>query len=278
MSEKMLLSQDKRIIASIGISLICFIIGDVLGIVCLFSNPTLAKTIFGIVLFCPASFLLLLALFFVLYGGFQWSIDPEKGAKTGQAIIINASLASLVPGIFILLSDLTLLKVPFGIHLLFSYCFLLLFLFCLGVYRGYLARPEVYIVLLQYIAPYLKRFLPILQEEWLGDLQENWLGDLPKKDYQSIEPDIHTEAGIPTWYTRFIAFLKDIVPKEHHEELLGDWHEGHNDSIKEAIKKGNPIGKVYFQILILLEGLDLIRPYLWLKAGKFVSRLKTRAK
>ncbi|WP_293342240.1 hypothetical protein [Microcoleus sp. CAWBG58] len=277
MNEKTLLSQDKRIIASIGISLICFIIGDVLGIVCLFSNPTLAKTIFGIVLFCPASFLLLLALFFVLYGGFQWSIDPEKGAKTGQAIIINASLASLVPGIFILLSDLTLLKVPFGIHLLFSYCFLLLLLFATQVYRARSATPEED-TKARFIA-FLENILPIqFQEEWLGDLQENWLGDLPKKDYQSIEPDIHTAAGIPTWYTRFIAFLKDIVPKEDHEELLGDWHEGHNDSIKEAIKKGNPIGKVYFQILILLEGLDLIRPYLWLKAGKFVSRLRTRAK
>ncbi|MCC3564892.1 MULTISPECIES: hypothetical protein [unclassified Microcoleus] len=195
MNEKMLLSQDKRIIASIGISLICFIIGDVLGIVCLFSNPTLAKTIFGIVLFCPASFLLLLALVFMLYGGFQWSVDPEKGAKNGQKIIINASLASFVPGIFILLSDLTLLKVPFGIHLLFSYCFLLLLLFATQVYRARSAIPEEdtkarFIVFLENIVPIQ------FQEEWLGDLQE--------QHYQLIKD------GTPLWKVYFITLLTGL--------------------------------------------------------------------
>jgi len=66
----MWLNQDLRkwllpIIGSIGfISVICFIIiGDVLGITCLFSNPTLAKTLFGIFLFCPATFILLVGFF-----------------------------------------------------------------------------------------------------------------------------------------------------------------------------------------------------------------------
>jgi hypothetical protein len=30
----------------------------------------------------------------VLYGGFQWVVDPEKGAKTGPKLIINTILAS----------------------------------------------------------------------------------------------------------------------------------------------------------------------------------------
>lgn len=196
MIEKMLLSQDKRIIASIGISLICFIIGDVLGIVCLFSNLTLAKIIFGIVLFCPASFLLLLALVFMLYGGFQWSVDPEKGAKNGQKIIINASLASLVPGIFILLSDLTLLKVPFGIHLLFSYSFLLLLSFGLQVYySGWLAIPQ---------EDRYARFIALLEEILPIQFQEEWLGDLQEQHYLLIED------GTPLWKVCFITLLTGL--------------------------------------------------------------------
>ncbi len=179
MSIKIFFNQDRgeylsKLIISIGIiSLICFILGDLLGIVCLFSNPNLPKTVFGIVLFCPATFLLLLALVCVLYGGFQWRFDPEKGAKTGPKVIINAILASVIPGIFILLSDLTFLKVLFGIHLLFSYCFLLLLLFCSQVYRGWLAIPEEdkktrFITLLENILP------TEYHEECLGDVREDY--------------------------------------------------------------------------------------------------------
>ena len=198
MNEKTLLTKDQLIIASIGIiSLIffSFIIGDVLGIVCLFSNPNLPKIIFGIVLFCPASFLLLLALVFVLYGGVQWGIDPEKGAKTGQKIIINASLAIFFPGIFILVTDVIFLKVPFGIHLLFSYCFLLLLLFGTQVYREWSAIPEQdakarFIVFLENIVPIQ------FQEEWLGDLQE--------QHYQLIKD------GTPLWKVYFITLLTGL--------------------------------------------------------------------
>jgi hypothetical protein len=192
-----------KLIISIGIiSLICFILGDLLGIVCLFSNPNLPKTVFGIVLFCPATFILLLALIFVLYGGFQWVVDPEKGAKTGPKLIINTILASAIPGIFILLSDLTFLKVPFGIHLLFSYCFLplLLFcsqllLFCSQVYRGWLAIPE---------EDRYARFIALLEEILPIQFQEEWLGDLQEYYYELIKD------GTPLWKVYFITLFTGL--------------------------------------------------------------------
>ena len=108
MSEKMLLNEDKLITASIGIiSLIffSFIIGDMLGIVCLFSNHTLAKTLFGIFLFFPATFILVVALIFMSYDVFHYLYDgretaPEKGSK----MILNSVVAIFFPGIFILVT------------------------------------------------------------------------------------------------------------------------------------------------------------------------------
>ncbi len=186
-----------KLITSIGIiSIIGFIIADVLGIVCFFSNPNLPKTLFGIFLFFPASFLLLLALVFMLYGGFQWRLDPEKGAKNGLKIIINASLASWVSGIFILLSDLTLLKIPFGSALLSSYSFLLLLSFGLQVYySGWLAIPE---------EDRYARFIALLKEIIPIQFQEEWLGDLQEQHYQLIEE------GIPRWKVSLITLLTGL--------------------------------------------------------------------
>ena len=198
----MFFNQDRgqwlfKLITSIGIiSLICFIIADVLGIVCLFSNPNLPKTLFGIFLFCPASFLLLLALIFMLYGGFQWYIDPEKGTTSGQKIIISAIIASWVSGIFILLSDLTLLKIPFGSALLSSYSFLLLLSFGLQVYySGWLAIPE---------EDRYARFIALLKEILPIQFQEEWLGDLQEKYHQLIKE------GIPRWKVYFITLLTGL--------------------------------------------------------------------
>jgi hypothetical protein len=82
----------------------------------------------------------------------------------------------------------------------------------------------------------------------------------------------YTEVDISTWHTRLIALLDDILPKEHHEEWLGDLREGYY----QLIEDGTPLWKIYF--ITLLTGLGLIRSYLWLKADKFVSRWMTRAK
>jgi hypothetical protein len=175
MNEKMLLSKDKLITASIGIiSLIffSFIIGDMLGIVCLFSNHTLAKTLFGIFLFCPATFIFVVALLLMSYGVFHYLYDgretaPEKGSK----MILNSVVAIFFPGIFILVTDVIFLKVPFGIHLLFSYCFLQLLLFGTQVYiaRSAILEEDTNA---RFIA-FIENILPIqFQEEWLGDLQE----------------------------------------------------------------------------------------------------------
>ncbi|MEZ2251994.1 hypothetical protein, partial [Microcoleus sp.] len=72
--------------------------------------------------------------------------------------------------------------------------------------------------------------------------------------------------------TRFIAFMKNIVPIQFQEEWLGDLQEQHYLLIED----GTPLWKVYF--ITLFTGLGLIRSYLFLKADKFVSRWMTRAK
>lgn len=199
MNEKTLLTKDQLIIASIGIiSLIffSFIIGDMLGIVCLLSNHTLAKTLFGIFLFFPATFILVVALLFMSYGVFHYLYDgretaPEKGSK----MILNSVVAIFFPGIFILVTDVIFLKVPFGIHLLFSYCFLLLLLFGTQVYRSRSAIPEED-TKARFIA-FLENIVPIqFQEEWLGDLQE--------QHYQLIKD------GTPLWKVYFITLLTGL--------------------------------------------------------------------
>jgi len=198
MSEKMLLTKDQLIIASIGIiSLIffSFIIGDVLGIVCLFSNPTLAKTLFGIFLFCPATFILVVALVFMSYGMFLFLTGGELGPEQGSKIILNSVAAIFFPGIFFLVTDVIFLKVPFGIHLLFSYCFLLLLLFGTQVYRAWSAIPE---------EDTKARFIAFLENIVPIQFQEEWLGDLREQHHQSIKE------GKPPWKVGFITLLTGL--------------------------------------------------------------------
>ncbi|MEG4589729.1 hypothetical protein QUA54_31610 [Microcoleus sp. MOSTC5] len=220
----MLLNQHKDIIGGIiGIILLMgfiigSIIGDVLGLVCLFSNPTLAKTLFGIFLFCPATFIVFVAPLCVFYGTFVYLTGSDRGPEIGKKLIINGIIGIFSAGTFILLIDGIFLKVPFGIHVLFSYCFLLLLLFA----------PQVYIA-------------------WSA---------IPEEDKK----------------TQFITLLENILPREFHEEWLGDLREQHHLSIK----KGKPPWKVGFKTL--LTGLGLIRSYLWLESDKFISRWMTRAK
>jgi hypothetical protein len=180
MNEKMLLSEEDRVkwLVSIElcigiISLLSFIPSVRVGIVCLFSNPTLAKTLFGLFLFFPATFMLLVGLLFISYGIFLYFTGGEKAPENGFKVIINGTIASFITGIFVLLSDLTLLKVPFGIHLLLSYSLLLFLLYCLPVYRKRLAMPEeeriaLFITLLKYIVSKEHH------EEKLGDVQEQY--------------------------------------------------------------------------------------------------------
>jgi hypothetical protein len=198
MSEKMLLTKDQLIITSIGIiSLIffSFIIGGVLGIVCLFSNPNLAKTLFGLFLFCPATFILVVALLFMSYGMFHFLFDAETGPENGSKMILNSVVFIFFPGIFILVTDVIFLKVPFGIHLLFSYCLLLLLLFGTQVYRAWSAIPEEH-TKARFIA-FLENIVPIqFQEEWLGDLQEHY--------YELIKD------GTPLWKVYFITLFAGL--------------------------------------------------------------------
>ena len=37
-----------------------------------------------------------IAIVFILYGAFQWMVDPEKGAATGKKIIVNALIALVI--------------------------------------------------------------------------------------------------------------------------------------------------------------------------------------
>jgi len=199
MSEKMLLTEDQLNIASIGIiSLIffSFIIGDVLGIVCLFSNPTLAKTLFGIFLYCPATFIVVVALVFMSYGMFLCRFDGERGPEQGSKIILNSvaarfsgieiilnSVAAIFfPGIFILVTDVIFLKVPFGLHLLFSNCFLLLLLFGTQVYIAWSAIPEE-----DKNTRFIALFIPLLEQIIPKQDHEEWMGLLKKQHDQLIK-------------------------------------------------------------------------------------------
>jgi len=198
MSEKMLLTKDQLIITSIGIiSLIffSFIIGGVLGIVCLFSNANLAKTLFGIFLFCPATFILVVALVFMSYGMFLYFRGGDIGPEQGSKIILNSVAALFFPGVFILVTDVIFLKVPFGIHLLFSYCFLLLLLFGTQVYRAWSAIPE---------EDTKARFIAFLENIVPIQFQEEWLGDLREQHHQSIKE------GKPPWKVGFITLFTGL--------------------------------------------------------------------
>ena len=200
----MLLKQDigkwlLPIIASIGIiSIICFIIiGDVLGIVCLFSNPTLAKTLFGIFLFCPATVILLVGFFSIVWAGvlFVYNNGNEDKDRQARIFVKNGIIAIFITGTFILLIDVICLKVPFGIHLLFSYCFLLLLLFGTQVYRAWSAIPE---------EDTKARFIAVLENIVPIQFQEEWLGDLQEQYYQLIKD------GTPLWKVYLITLFTGL--------------------------------------------------------------------
>ena len=200
----MWLNQDIRkwllpIIGSIGIiSIICFIIiGDVLGIACLFSNPTLTKTLFGIFLFCPATVILLVGFFCFVWSAFLFvcSNGSEDQDRQGRILVMNGIIAIFITGTFILVTDVIFLKVPFGIHLLFSYCFLLLLLFAPQVYRAWSAIPE---------EDTKARFIAFLENIVPIEFQEEWLGDLREQHHQSIKE------GKPPWKVGFITLLTGL--------------------------------------------------------------------
>jgi hypothetical protein len=199
----MWLNQDigKWLLPSIhiigGISIMCFIIGDVLGIVCLFSNPTLTKTLLGIVLFFPATVILLVGHFCIAWSAFLFvdSNGREHIVRLAQSLVINGIIASFITGTFILLIDVIFLKVAFGIHLLFSYCLLLLLLFGTQVYRAWSAIPEED-TKARFIA-FLENIVPIeFPEEWLGDWREGY--------YQLIKE------GKPPWKVGFITLFTGL--------------------------------------------------------------------
>ncbi|TAE76586.1 MAG: hypothetical protein EAZ60_06770 [Oscillatoriales cyanobacterium] len=188
----MLLTKDQLIIASIGIIsliLFSFIIGDVLGIVCLFSNPTLTKTLFGVFLFFPATFILFLSLLYMVSGGWNMCSDNGDGTKFKRGLIMlkQAMIASLLFGTFILVTNVIFLKVPFGIHLLFSYSFLLLTPFGLKVFeRGWLAIPEK-----DRNALFIAWFIPLLEQIIPKQDHEEWMGLLKIGHDKSIKEGKH---------------------------------------------------------------------------------------
>jgi hypothetical protein len=188
-----------RIVKTAMISIICFIIiGDALGIVCLFSNPTLPKTLFGLFLFCPATFVFLVTLLSSVWGGFLYITDNGDGRKyqRGLRMLTNGMIASFFSGTFILLTDVIFLKVPFGIHLLFSYSFLLLGLFSLRLYNTTgLAIPE---------EDKKTRFITLLENILPIEFHEEWLGDLQEQHHQSIKE------GKPPWKVGFITLLTGL--------------------------------------------------------------------
>jgi hypothetical protein len=109
--------------------------------------------------------------------------------------VINWIIAIFITGTFILLIDVIFLKVPFGIHLLFSYSFLLLLLFPYAVYRAWLAIPE---------EDKKTRFIALLEDILPIQFQEEWLGDLREQHYQLIKE------GKPPWKVGFITLLTGL--------------------------------------------------------------------
>jgi glucan phosphoethanolaminetransferase (alkaline phosphatase superfamily) len=71
---------------------------------------------------------------------------------------------------------------------------------------------------------------------------------------------------------KFIALLKRILPKEFHEEWLGDLQERRS----QLLKAGVPPWKVFFTTLE--GGCGVIRSYLWFQCKDLLSRSMTTAK
>jgi hypothetical protein len=202
----MWLNQDigKWLLAIIGsiriipIMYFIIIVVEVLGIVCLFSNPTLEKTRLGIVLFFPATVILLVGVFSMFGNAFLYvhNKGSEDEARQARSFVKNWIIAIFITGTFILLIDLIFLKVPFGIHLLFSYSFLLLGLFSLRLYnRTGLAIPE---------EDKKTRFITLLENILPIEFHEEWLGDLREQHHQSIKE------GKPPWKVGFITLLTGL--------------------------------------------------------------------
>lgn len=202
----MWLNQDigKWLLAIIGsiriipIMYFIIIVVEVLGIVCLFSNPTLEKTRLGIVLFFPATVILLVGVFSMFWNAFLYvhNKGSEDEARQARSFVKNWIIAIFITGTFILLIDLIFLKVPFGIHLLFSYSFLLLGLFSLRLYnRTGLAIPE---------EDKKTRFITLLENILPIEFHEEWLGDLREQHHQLIKE------GKPPWKVGFITLLTGL--------------------------------------------------------------------
>ena len=202
----MWLNQDigKWLLAIIGsiriipIMYFIIIVVEVLGIVCLFSNPTLEKTRLGIVLFFPATVILLVGVVSMFWNAFLYvhNNGSEDEARQARSFVKNWIIAIFITGTFILLIDLIFLKVPFGIHLLFSYSFLLLGLFSLRLYnRTGLAIPE---------EDNKTRFITLLENILPIEFHEEWLGDLREQHHQSIKE------GKPPWKVGFITLLTGL--------------------------------------------------------------------
>jgi hypothetical protein len=198
---KMLLNQNLEkwqflLITSIIIILpLSFITGALVGIICIFSNPTLEKTLYGIFLFFPAILCLFLALLGMVFKGFSYiTSNGAKELQSAEKLFGNSLITLFITGIFILLIDLTLLKVTFELYLL-VYLFLWLLAFCLVVYRKWLALPE---------EERTAQFIEFLENMLPQKFHEEWLGDLREQHYQLIE------AGIPRWKVCFITLLTGL--------------------------------------------------------------------
>lgn len=202
----MWLNQDigKWLLAIIGsiriipIMYFIIIVVEVLGIVCLFSNPTLEKTRLGIVLFFPATVILLVGVFSMFGNAFLYvhNKGSEDEARQARSFVKNWIIAIFITGTFMLLIDLIFLKVPFGIHLLSSYSFFLLGLFSLRLYNTTgLAIPE---------EDKKTRFITLLENILPIEFHEEWLGDLREQHHQSIKE------GKPPWKVGFITLLTGL--------------------------------------------------------------------
>ncbi|MCU0545957.1 MAG: hypothetical protein MUE44_27965 [Oscillatoriaceae cyanobacterium Prado104] len=184
------------LIASIIIILpLSFITGALVGLICIFSNPTLEKNLYGIFVFFLAIFDLLLALIRMVFKVFSYmTANGDNESQSGKRNFGNSLISFFVTGIFILLIDFTLLKVTFDLYCL-VYLFLWLLAFCLVVYRKWLALPE---------EERTAQFIEFLENMLPQKFHEEWLGDLREQHYQLIE------TGVPRWKVSLITLLTGL--------------------------------------------------------------------
>ena len=202
MSNQMFFNQDpgqwlfKLITSMVIISLILFIVSDVRDIVCFFSNANLAKTLFGIVLFVPANFILLAALLLRIWGGFRYiCIEGYNDCEKAKQLLKNRQFTTFIAGILILLSDFTFLKNPLGSNLSYDYSSLLVGIFVSEIYTEWSAIPE---------EDRYARFIALLKEILPIQFQEECLGDVREQHHQLIEE------GIPRCELSWITLLTGL--------------------------------------------------------------------